>query len=168
MQRYKRKSTSKPRPPKKRGEMNRLEADFGAALDRIKATEPIRDCYYEALTFLASRCEVEPPKKGDTTYCADFVLSDESDRYTVFEVKGEVKEQDRIRFKASAEKFSSIAFYMVERRVKSSDWMLTPYGRRACLEVDRWRALLNNREPCRPASTATEPRSSSPRVRAAE
>ena len=145
--RFKHKSTSKPsRPPKKRGEMNGLEADFGAALDRIKTAEPIKDCYYEALTFLATRCQVEPPKKGDTTYCADFVVSDQDDRLTVFEVKGEVKEQDRLRLKTSAERWSAIAFYMAERRTKKSDWILTPYGRRACEEVDWWRARLNNRE----------------------
>ena len=126
--------------------MNGLEADFGAGLERIKTDASIRDIHYEALTFLATRCQVEPPKKGDTTYCADFVVSDELDRLTVFEVKGEVKEQDRLRLKTSAERWTAIAFFMAERRTKKSDWILTPYGRRACEEVDAWRARLNNRE----------------------
>lgn len=147
MQARKRSNTTKPKVAKKRGRMNRLEADFHAALNRAANAHAFYDCYYEAITFLASRCEVQPGEKGDTNYCADFVLADENDRLSVFEVKGGMhREKGRLKVKATAERWGSIAFYLVERRTKQSDWILTPYGRRACEEVDQWRGLLNNRE----------------------
>ncbi len=137
-------SKSKGRPKsrtKKRGEMNKLESDFGAVIDRIVSTGSIAESYYEGLTFLALRCQVEPPKKGDTQYCADFTVSEPDDRLTVFEVKGLIEEQDRIRFKATAERWPAIAFYMVQRQGRQ--WAITPYGRRGCDEAEKWRGRIN-------------------------
>jgi len=129
------------KPKKRRGVANGTEQAFGKRLDHLASLGVIDKPEFEGVTLLVSRTEVGAGKKGDTRYTPDYVVHEPSGKMTVFEIKGLIREKDRLRIKVAAERWPHISFLMVVRAGKTG-WELIPYGSRAVQERAKWAGLL--------------------------
>lgn len=99
----------KPEAKKRRGVMNRLEADFAGVLENQKRLELIVDFKFEPITLRLAR---------GAKYTPDFAVWNYDGSLDFFETKGFWREAGRLRIKLAAEIYKQHNFIAVQKNRK--------------------------------------------------